>query len=408
MAGLAFLGPEFMFQLALGQWWAARRSVKEFRRLKYTGWTTKHAFLADMGGFALQTALESTGEDWAYFPVDAKQTLYLVEHGYVPYNDVRVDKKVIEDKYKTDGLVRVVIVCQILWYCVECAARLYQHLDITLLEVATVGFIFCSAGTYGFWYEKPMDVGRAIVLRPNATIDQILRDAGGRARQPYRQTPMDFVGREEWSWTLYRTHWKNLVRPLGINWDRKIRPMDKIPDDNFPVVTGWPTWVLAAFQVGYGAVHLTGWNLSFPTHTEMVLWHTATLAIMVCIVGTWAVEVYSWRLPMSPGRNEKDTIANSTNRKGSATLPRWRTMHRMTSFLRNTTRSHDPVMDVPLRALLPVTIFATTYSFFCFFIIVEGFVNLRAVPPSSYQSVNWTAFFPHFEKRSSAKIYCRT
>ena len=398
MAGLAFLGPEFMFQLALGQWWAARRSVREYRNRNYTGWTSKHAFLANMGGFALQARLESSGEDWACFPVDAKQILYLVEHGYIPYHQVRIDKKIIEDKNKADGVVRVFIVCQIVWYSIECIARLCQNLAVTLLEVATVGFILCSAGTYFFWFEKPMDVGRAIVLRPNATMEKILRDAGQDARQPYRKTPLDFVWREEWSFTLYWTHWKGIARRMGIDWDRKVRPLDKMPDDDFPVVNGWPTWILAVFQIGYGAVHVTGWNLAFPTPAERLLWHIATATIMVCILGTWAVEVYSWRLPTDTEINEKGLSVQRKD-KSSATLPRWsstRRIKRATSWLRNTTTPHDPAMDIPLRTLIPVTLFASTYSVFRAFVIVEGFVALRALPPSTYQSVDWTAFFPHF------------
>ncbi len=404
MAGLAFAGPEFLFQLALGQWCAARRSVNQFRRMKCSGrkmeheWTMRHAFLANMGGFVLQTRLESSGEDWVCFPLDANQLFYLVEHDYISYDEVGIHKKVISDKNKADALVRIIIVCQILWYCIACIARLCQHLEVTLLEVATVGFIFCSAGTYIFWFNKPMDVERAIVLRPSATIEQILRDAGEDARQPYRLTPMDFVAREEWSWTLYWTHWKGLIRKFGVNWDRMVRPMDKIPDDNFPLIEGWPMWILAVFQIGYGAIHLTGWNLSFPTHTEKLLWHIATVTIMVCILSTWAVEVYAWRMPTGLERREKAST-DVQNGENSTSLPRWcsmRRIKRVASRLRNTTNPHDPVMDVPLRTLVPVTLAAFTYTFARTFIILEGFVNLRALPPSTYQSVDWMAFLPHF------------
>ena len=399
MAGLAFIGPEFLFQLALGQWCAARRSVKDFRRLKYSGWTMKHAFLADMGGFALQPRLEGTGEDWVRFPLDARQVLYLVEHGYVPYDEVKVDKEIIADKNKTDGLVRVIIVCQILWYCIGCIARLCQHLAVTLLEIATIGFILCSAGTYIFWFEKPMDVGRAIILRPNTTMEQILRDAGKDAQRPYRVTPMDFVGRMEWSWTRYWTQWKGYLRGMGINLDRMVRPLDKIPDDNFPLIDGWPMWILAVFQIGYGAVHLTGWNISFPTHEEKLLWHITTVTIMVCILSTWFVELYGWRIPTGFENDEWVASRNQQGEKNTTTLPRWCSMSRIkrvASRLRNNTSPHDPVMDVPLRTLVPVTLAGAIYTFARTFIIIEGFVALRALPPSTYQSVDWTAFLPHF------------
>ena len=398
MAGLAFIGPEFLFQLSLGQWCAARRSVKNFRKSGYSGWTMKHAFLACMGGFALQPDLQSSGEHWVCFPLDEDQVLYLVKHGYIPYEEVKIDKDIISDKNKTDGLVRVIIVCQILWYCIGCIARLCQHLAITLLEIATVGFILCSAGTYIFWFEKPMDVGRAITLRPNASMEQILRDAGRDAREPYWTTPMDFVGQPVWSWTLYWTQWKGYARNLGVRLDRKVRPLDKIPDDNFPIIDGWPTWILGAFQIGYGAVHLTGWNLSFPTHAEGLLWHIATVTLMVCILGTWGVEVYAWRIDLELERNEKRTFSNKLS-KDSTNLPRWSTIRRVkriASWVRSTRTPRGQIVDIPLRALIPVTLLAAIYTFARTFIIIEGFVSLRALPPSAYQSVDWTLYLPHF------------
>ncbi len=157
-------------------------------------------------------------------------------------------------------------------------------------------------------------------------------------------------------------------------------------------------WILAVFQIGYGAIHLTGWNLSFPTHTEKLLWHIATVTIMVCILSTWAVEVYAWRMPTGLERREKAST-DVQNGENSTSLPRWcsmRRIKRVASRLRNTTNPHDPVMDVPLRTLVPVTLAAFTYTFARTFIILEGFVNLRALPPSTYQSVDWMAFLPHF------------
>jgi len=395
MASICLLGPEFIFQLAVGQWCAARRSVADFKQFKYKGWTLKHAFFANMGGFAVKMPWSPNGE-WTTFPLDAKQVLYLVEHRYIEYSDVCIEKGLIEDKDKVDGVVRVLIVCQILWYSIAVIARFPQHLDFTVLELATIGFILCSSGTYSFWFQKPMDVGRAIILRPNATVDEIRFAAGDRTGENYRRTPMDFVERIEWSWTRYWTHWKGIVRKTtAINFDRTVRPMDKIPDDNFPLIAGRPLWVLCVLQVSYGAVHLTGWSLPFPTHIERLLWHIATVTIMVCILVTWAVEVWGWRVTSTLESSlEKVEIEEpATNRS------RWHPKARLRRFaarLRNTTEPFDPMMDVPLRALVPVTLAASIYIFARAYVIVEGFVNLRALPPSAYDSVNWTAFFPHF------------
>ena len=87
-------GPEFTFQLALGQ--SARRSVAVFRKSGYLDWTIRHAFLADMGGFTLHTS------DWVAFPLNAKQLHYLVTHGFVSYADVGLPNDIIADKNKAD------------------------------------------------------------------------------------------------------------------------------------------------------------------------------------------------------------------------------------------------------------------------------------------------------------------
>ena len=419
LAGLCFMGPEFIFQLAVGQWCAARRSVAEFDRLKYPGWSMTHAFFANMGGFVLQAQLSPTSEeDFTAFPLDSKQVLYLVENGYVNYSAVGIEKAEIEDKDKVDGVVRLLIVCQIFWYLVCCISRLIQHLDVTVIELATVGFIICSMGTYFFWREKPMDVNRAIVLRPNSTLGEILCEAGESASEPYRRTPMDFVSREEWSWTLYWMYWKGMLRKLGFNFDRTERPIDAIPNDDFPLISGRPMWILFVFQMGYGAVHLTGWSLPFPTPTEKKIWHIATITIMICITLTWVVEVYAWRIPSRLGRIDSGFTAEKAPPPTADIARPARTpspvpssscatgrhklsdgnekLKRIAARLRNNTTPHDPVMDVPLRTLIPVTLCGGIYLFARAYVIVEGFINLRALPPSAYESINWTAFLPHF------------
>ena len=94
MCCLGLIGPEFIFQLALGQWTSARRSVLQFRQSGFPQWTMKHAFLADMGGFALRP------KDWVEFVLDAEQVHYLVVNGYVEYSAVELDQNLIEDKNK--------------------------------------------------------------------------------------------------------------------------------------------------------------------------------------------------------------------------------------------------------------------------------------------------------------------
>lgn len=138
-------GPEFTFQLALGQWSSARRSVAAFKKSGYNDWTMKHAFLADMGGFVLHPS------DWIAFPLTAKQIHYLVTHEFVSYEDVRLSKHIIDDKNKAAGVVRLITVCQILWFCINCFGRLAQHLVLTTMELSVLSYIMCTTGTAILW-----------------------------------------------------------------------------------------------------------------------------------------------------------------------------------------------------------------------------------------------------------------
>ena len=67
LPALFALGPEFTFQLALGQWQSARQSVRDFHASKFPDWTMKNAFYAESGGFLLRTFI------FKPIPIDARQ-----------------------------------------------------------------------------------------------------------------------------------------------------------------------------------------------------------------------------------------------------------------------------------------------------------------------------------------------
>ena len=396
MACLGLIGPEFIFQLALGQWSSARRSVEEFKSSGYTDWTLTHAFLADMGGFMLHT------RDWVPFPLNAKQVHYLVVGGYVPYTQVHIDIRHIEDKNKGGGMVRLITVWQISWYTISTIGRVVQHLAITTLELVALGFIVCTLGTYYFWTHKPMDVGQPIVICPAATLDEILRNAGDCAKQPYRQTPLDFVAQEPYTWRLYWMWWMGLLRGLGINFATKKRPNDKIPDDYFHAITGPKLLLLFISQISYVAVHVSGWNIYFPTQIERLLWHISTLLIVGSVLCYWLVEILMWQLlplihwrsPRQPARSRSTYPAIAKKRYPWTTVRS--KLRNVCASVINDTPDHDPEFYVPLRALMPITMAGFFYCTARAYIVVESFANLRSLPPSAYLSVNWSSFFPHF------------
>ena len=77
LALICWMGRKFLFYLSVHQWQSARRSFREFRDLGLEGWTLKHAFYGDMGGFVLQTS------DDIRFPLTSKHLHFLIAEGFI-------------------------------------------------------------------------------------------------------------------------------------------------------------------------------------------------------------------------------------------------------------------------------------------------------------------------------------
>lgn len=421
MAGFTFLGPEFVFQLALGQWCSAHRSVNKFRDSGYPEWSMKHAFLADMGGFVLHPRL-SPNEQWHPFPLDSEQVHYLVVNAYLPYSAVQVDREIIEDKNKVDGLLRLITVCQILWYFVDTVSRAFQGLTITLLELATIGFIVCTLGTYFCWFHKPMDIGRPFALEANATLQDILLKAENSstsviiqevlagpkepAGRSYKRTPLDFAGRRDWSFTLCWDYGMAIFERFGIRLFVKKRPIDKIPDDYYPELSPGANGAAFLVHTGYAAIHIIGWNFVFVTQIEKTMWRITTLGIMTSILIFWAIHLVWWVLPsalpprQTPGPKTVNRISTVDSLSDKTPLRRLPSLldrlRSITALFKTIFLARDPASDIPFIALVPVLMCSAVYVLSRVYVILEGFISLRALPPNAYDSIDWTVWLPHF------------
>jgi hypothetical protein len=389
VCAMSGLGPEFTFQLALGQWVSACQSVQDFRSSGFTNWTLSHAFLADMGGFSLKAP------DFVEFPLNAKQVHYLVTHSYIEYSAVALPKDIMDDKNKGDGVVRFFTICQLSWFSLGCLGRAIEHLAITTMELSALAFVFCTLGTYFFWFAKPMDVGSATVLVPNTSLREILLQAGDRAREPYKTTPLDFVGRTHSSWLLYWTYWMNIVRKMHLMFPVKRGPVEMIPDDNFPPLTPWAQVILFLCQLAYTGVHLMAWKFHFPTDAERLLWRLATIYMVSSVILYWTIELLVWRVyplikcyikQLKKGGAASDDIERG--KQGSSQTD-------LFARLRNNSSLHDPSMGVPLRALIPVTILGVVYCFARAYVFIASWIGIRRLPTSAYQTVDWTNILPH-------------
>jgi len=117
---------------------------------KGEGWTITHGFFAIMGGF-----MEFQGnEPIRVLLPDQLRSYSLTGNGDFP----RLSKAEIKDKSKGDFISKAVVILQTGWFVIQCAARRFEGLQTTELELVTVAFAVINFFIYLLWFEKPLDV----------------------------------------------------------------------------------------------------------------------------------------------------------------------------------------------------------------------------------------------------------
>ena len=366
----AIMGPEFVVGFATGQKVEARRSVEQWKRSGYTGWTMRHGFYANMGGFVVEPRNSKS------FPVNSKQLHYLVTRGYTPFPTIT--GKEIWDKSKQDGFQKILTLVQTLWFSIQVLGRAIQHLPVTTLELQTFGFVFCTFAAYYQWSDKPLDVESPTIIQLQASTEQILVEAGNMpgAEKPYSHTPLDFIDNQSPSWlTEIQPH-------LHFRMGPRERPLPRFTNDKFPVIgASRDSIVLFAVIMAYCCLHFIAWKFFFPTHVERILWHVGCITIVATTFIFLACETYQdghrlgrwqrWYLKLFP--------------KNPVHLARVDTMEKKRREM-----EFIPFWEVVVMS--PVTM---VYTLARAYIIVEVFVSLRSLPSGAFNSVNWSNFIPH-------------
>jgi len=387
---LAIIGPEIVLTYSAGQWSRARHSVAAFRELQHDEWTMRMAFFADMGGFVLyprqQTAeRQDTGEKPGAgpvlrpqdaFPLNAKQLHWLVARKLVKYPELRPDD--VWDRSKKDRLSKVITAFQIGYLIIECSGRAIQRLTITTLELNTLAIVVCSLMTAWFWLHKPSDLRTTVVLRCDSTIQE-LEQIGTKE---WRTTPLDFVDENGPGWSInVQPFMKMPVIP-------EHRPIQRIPNDRFPMNPyGAQEYFVCVATLLFAGIHVAGWNFSFPTQLEQILWRAASLVLFVVTAAFWLLETMaSW---VRLGRWQRLYLRVTDPKKLAeferARAERVQTMNR---------RRESTQLPLPWEfwSIMPV---AVLYGIARLYLLIEAFLELRSVEQTAFATVNWSAYFPH-------------
>ncbi|TKX25337.1 hypothetical protein C1H76_2570 [Elsinoe australis] len=365
---LAILAPEIVLTYAAGQWSRARQSVEEFRNSKYPEWTMRLAFFADMGGFVLKSS------DSPDFPANAKQVHWLVDNKHVEYPSVKSDE--LWDKSKQDRLFRIVTCFQISYLILQCIGRFAQKLAITALELNALGIVVCSLMTSFAWLHKPADVRTPIYIHSITPLAQIVGD------RTWQTTPLDFVDENGPGFSL------NVLPFMKVPTIPEERPIRRIPNDRFPMNPyGYQEHLLCLATLVFAGIHLIGWNFSFPSQTEKVLWRISSLILFGVTALFWILEtaaswirlgrwkwMYYWLFkPRKLGSWEKEMEARLARAE-----------------------EHREMMEFPIAwEFWAVSAVAVLYSLSRLYLIAESFLELRSVDAKVYVNVQWSAFVPH-------------
>ena len=137
-------------------------------------------------------------------------------------------------------------------------------------------------------------------------------------------------------------------------------------------------WLLLLFM-SYGAFHLSAWNSRFPSTVELWLWRGSGLAIvggpLVVLLTTYITTILTEPFASAFALvNTIDFLLHSTENAGSvANLKRL----------------------VGLICFALLSVFVLSLPAARLYLLVEAFVSLRAPVPGTYQTVEWSQFWPH-------------
>jgi hypothetical protein len=231
-----------------------------------------------MGGFEL------IPPDFPSFRVNSKHTHWLVCQDYIDFPAFTDEE--LWDKSKQDTLTKAITCLQAGYLVLQCIGRAVRGLDVTRLELSTVAIVVCSIMTSICWLRKPHDVQHPIRVPLKKPMAEILREAGPIAAHPYRQTPLDFVDDFTPSWALNIHRFMKL--PVGRN--SAMRPITRISDSKLPAMTWIESSALCLATFAYASVHMLGWNFSFPTRLELLLWRISSLILVGTTLAFWIIE----------------------------------------------------------------------------------------------------------------------
>ena len=284
--------------------------------------------------------------------------------------------------------------------------RAAQHLAITAIELGTAAFVLLSVATTVCWLDKPADVQVPDYITTRTSIEEILLKAGDQAASPFNNTPLDFVSRTEWSWSILWAHGLSYLQKCNVPGITAERPINRFHNTTVPFISNRTYTALAFVTLAYFAIFVAAWNFTFPTKIEQTLWRAASMTsffnvfCMIFIMHfffSWLPQVQR-KLTSIIARVEDDKQSSCEQAIEHGRLPnsRMKLLNAFFLLIRSESIRRDPALDAPMVGILATWFIGGTYCLARLYILVAELMELRSLPRSAYQGVDWAMYWPHF------------
>ena len=322
---LTVIAPEYTLWDAATRFFEARGLSNHLRRQGKRDWTLTHILFALTEGFWIRPI---RGSDKV---CKADELTKLIESGAI--KGPSISEEELKSRGKSDWIVKLVAVLQIIWFVVQTLVRAIQKYQVTALEIMTVGFVLCSIFTYGFYRHLPQDVEYPILLRiqdTNTTENETMPEQD--SMKPNTAAERESTG---------------LISPV-VATDETDSDLSTTYSPS-KITENIPYILLGLFASGFGATHCLAWNSPFPTAKERLAWRicsaTTTGTPIFIILGSYVGDLMSFS-------NDNDIVI--------------------------------------------LWYFSIPYAIARIALIVLAFMSLRALPADAFQTVSWSKYIPHF------------
>ncbi|KAK7015118.1 hypothetical protein VNI00_019216 [Paramarasmius palmivorus] len=337
---------------------------------------------------------------------------FLIQHGYITITE----DEIMDNLSHSDSITKIIAVIQTTWFLLQIAGRAVEGLAITELEIITVGFAVLNFGTYFLWWNKPLRVRHPVRVywRHQKVAERkdedeenqgekirefivgawdSIRDASVKfgmsmivlfnfLRDPTERDP------ELNDDSLPNMKWVTLLRLVGLPFLVVFRliwaSMFLIADGHVDLMAfvvhasrlkeeSITLYILVyGLTTLFGVIHCIPWNFQFQTHTEQLLWRISASGLVALPLTLIVVLLI---LQFSPDNIDHPSPSLATK-------------------IIQTTR------NVLVTIILITTVIITSVLPFAYIIarvilMVLALMELRNLPLSAYQTVQWTTFIPH-------------